>query len=182
MMTPRPSEPQAGLFDEDPPASSGASQEGEPVGTRHETSFDDPTEPAPNSREDLGFTRPGADRPEGVDDRPPREKSFGDPSPGPDPVPDNHARSAIQIADARKFVTWIHDQEIAIHEDVTVGHVLVALSGWGTDSLAWLCRACRQAGQAPAPAKMRAAWVAKDVGLLRPGEEPKKAASSRQEN
>jgi len=92
----------------------------------------------------------------------------------------NHCSSAIQILDARKFVTWIHDQDLEIHEDVTVGHVLVAMSGWGTESLAWLCRACRQAGRAPSPVKMRAAWMAKDVDLLRQGEGAEKAGSSRQ--
>jgi hypothetical protein len=134
----------------------------------------DPADPAPNSREDLGFSRPGRrERPPGVDDRPPEAKAYGKRSPGPDPVPDNHARSAIQIQDARKFVTWIHDQELEIHEDVTVGHVVVALSGWGPEALGWLCRACRQAGRAPEPVKMRAAWMAKDVGLLRKGEAEK---------
>ncbi len=132
-------------------------------------------DPKPNSPDDLGFGRSSLrpERPPGVDDRPPAEKAFGDPSPGPDPVPDNHARSAIQIEDARKFVTWIHDQDIQIHEDVTVGHVVVALSGWGKEALGWLCRACRQAGRAPAPTTMREAWVAKDVGLLRKGEAEK---------
>ncbi len=127
-------------------------------------------DPKPNSREDLGFSRPGSERPEGVDDRPPAKKAYGKRSPGPDPVPDNHARSAIQIGDARKFVAWIHDQDLEIHEDVTVGHVVVALSGWGPDALGWLCRACRQAGRAPEPVKMLAAWRAKDVSLLRLGE------------
>ena len=138
-------------------------------------------EPKPNSREDTGFSRPDRqERPPGVDDRPPESKAYGKRSPGPDPVPDNHARSAIQIGDARKFVTWIHDQELDIHEDVTVGHVVVALSGWGPEALGWLCRACRQAGRAPAPVKMRAAWMAKDVGLLREGEAAKKAEPARQ--
>ncbi len=127
-------------------------------------------DPPSNSREDLGFSRPGRARPDGVDDRPPEAKAYGKRSPGPDPVPDNHARGAIQIDDARKFVAWIHDQELEIHEDVTVGHVVVALSGWGPDALGWLCRACRQAGKAPEPVKMLAAWRAKDVSLLRLGE------------
>jgi len=153
MMTPRPSEGSGDLFAEEPKA---------------------------NSREDLGFSRPGPERPPGVDDRPPESKAYGKRSPGPDPVPLNQCSSAIQIEDARKFVTWIHDQEISIHEDVTVGHVVVALSGWGSDCLAWLCRACRQAGRAPAPSAMRAAWVAKDVGLLRSGEDPKETDQGRQ--
>lgn len=139
-------------------------------------------DPKPNSPDDLGFGRHRPERPPDVDRRPSRSKAYGTPSPGPDPVPDNHARSAIQIEDARKFVAWIHDQEIQIHEDVTVGHVLVALSGWGKETLAWLCRACRQAGRAPAPVKMREAWLAKDVGLLRPGDESKKAETSRQKD
>ena len=127
----------------------------------------DPEDPKPNSREDLGFSRPGPERPEGVDDRPPPAKTYGKRSPGPDPVPRNSCSSAIQIEDARKFVKWIHDQDIDIHEDVTVGHVLVALSGLGTESLGWLCRACRQAGRAPAPTKMFDAALKKDVSLLR---------------
>ena len=143
---------------------------------------DELDDPKPNSREDTGFTRPGDPRPDDVDKRPPDQKAFGKRSPGPDPVPVNVCSNAIQILDARKFVTWIHDQDIAIHEDVTVGHVLVALSGWGTESLAWLCRACRQAGRAPAPEKMRAAWVAKDVGLLRSGEDPEKTDESSQKS
>ncbi len=124
-------------------------------------------EPKSNSREDIGFSRPGSERPEGVDDRPPPAKTFGKRSPGPDPVPRNSCSSAIQIEDARKFVKWIHDQDIDIHEDVTVGHVLVALSGLGTPALGWLCRACRQAGRAPAPTKMFDAAMKKDVSLLR---------------
>ena len=132
--------------------------------------FDD--EPKSNSPEDLGQVAPRVkpERPDGVDDRPPPDKAFGDPSPGPDPVPRNQCSSAIQIDDARKFVKWIHEQEIDIHEDVTVGHVLVALSGLGTVSLGWLCRACRQAGRAPAPSVMREAAMKKDVSLLRPGD------------
>ncbi len=143
-MTRRPSEPQGGLFDEDPPA---------------------------NSPDDLGFGRPPPRDPD-VDRRPPRSRSYGSPSPGPDPVPANQCSSAIQIQDARKFVEWIHDQDFPIHEDVTVGHVLVALSGWGTEALGWLCRACRQAGRAPSPIAMRSAWIGQDVGLLRKGEGP----------
>lgn len=131
-------------------------------------------EPKSNSREDTGFTRPGGDRPEGVDDRPPAKKSFGRRSPGPDPVPVNVCSNAIQILDARKFVAWIHDQDIEIHEDVTVGHVLVALSGLGTEALGFLCRGCRQAGRAPEPWRMKEAAMKKDVALLR-GSEPKKS-------
>ena len=128
--------------------------------------FDD-DEPKTNSPEDLGHRPVKSERPDGVDDRPPRDKAFGDASPGPDPVPRNHCSSAIQIEDARKFVKWLHAQDIDIHEDVTVGHVLVSLSGLGTSSLGWLCRACRQAGRAPAPSKMFDAAMKKDVSLLR---------------
>lgn len=135
--------------------------------------FDD--DPPSNSPDDLGFGRHRPERPPDVDRRPSRSKAYGTPSPGPDPVPVNHCSSAIQIEDARKFVAWLHDQDLPIHEDVTVGHVLVALSGWGTEVLAWLCRACRQAGRAPAPTVMRKAWLARDVGLLRPGEAPEEA-------
>lgn len=126
-------------------------------------------EPKPNSPEDLGQSSPRLkpERPDGVDDRPPRAKSFGDPSPGPDPVPSNQCSSAIQIDDVRKFVAWIHDQDVPIHEDVTVGHVLVAFSGWGTEKLGWVCRAVRQAGRAPAPSVMRKAALENDVALLR---------------
>lgn len=141
---------------------------------------DELEDPKANSPDDLGFGRHRRERPPGVDDRPPAEKSFGDPSPGPDPVPVNVCSSAIGIEDARKFVTWIHDQDLSIHEDVTVGHVLVSMSGWGSDALGWLCRACRQAGRAPAPSVMREAWKAKDVGLLRPSDEPEKTEVARQ--
>lgn len=131
--------------------------------------FGETDEPKSNSPEDLGQAPPRLkpERPDDIDERPPRAKSFGDPSPGPDPVPRNACSSAIQIDDARKFVKWIHDQEIDIHEDVTVGHVLVALSGLGTEALGFLCRACRQAGRAPAPSKMREAAMKSDVSLLR---------------
>lgn len=149
-MTSRPSSPQGDLLDDDP---------------------------KPNSREDLGFTKFGPERPAGVDDRPPAEKAFGESTPGPDPVPRNMCSSAIQIEDARKFVAWIHDQDFEIHEDVTVGHVLVSMSGLGTESLGWLCRGCRQAGRAPEPWRMKEAAMKKDVGLLRGGETTKKAGS-----
>lgn len=131
--------------------------------------FADDQEPKPNSPEDLGLGPPRVkpERPDGVDDRPPSSKSFGESSPGPDPVPRNACSSAIQIDDARKFVKWIHEQDLPIHEDVTVGHVLVAFSGWGTEKLGWVCRAVRQAGVVPKPSKMREAAIANDVGLLR---------------
>jgi len=144
--------------------------------------FAEHDDPKPNSREDTGFTRPGTPRDPDIDTRPPSDKSFGEPSPGPDPVPRNACSSAIQIDDARKFVTWIHDQNFPIHEDVTVGHVLVALSGLGTPALGWLCRACRQAERAPAPAVMREAAMKRDVDLLRPGEGPEKTDVKRQKS
>ena len=173
-MTPRRSELSGDLFDQ---ASSEASQEGEPGGTRHETSSADPTEPRPNSPDDLGFGKPA--RPPDVDRRPPRSRSYGSGSPGPDPVPQNVASGTIQIQDARKFVTWIHGQDFPIHEDVTVGHVLVALSGFTPKKLGWLCRACRQAGRAPAPWVMKIAAFKEDVGLLRPENEPEKSTLTR---
>lgn len=114
-------------------------------------------EPKPNSPEDLGQVPP--------------KKSFGDPRPEPDPVPENMARSAMQHGDAKKFVAWVHDQDIPIHADVTFGHVVVGLSGFGPKDLAWLCRAIRQAGRAPAPADMRGALLKRDVSLLRDWED-----------
>ncbi len=128
--------------------------------------FDDP-EPAENSREDLGY-RPPPDSTEALSYRPPDEKRVGVGSPGPDPVPRNVASGTIQIEDARQFVDWIHDQDITIHADVTVGHVLVGLSGFSPENLRWLCQAIRQAGHAPHPGTMRSALLQHDVGLLRP--------------
>ncbi len=72
--------------------------------------------------------------------------------------------------DARRFVAWVHDQDMPIHADVTVGHVLVGLSGFSPADLGWLCRALRQAGQAPHPDTMREALLKRDVGLLRPAD------------
>jgi hypothetical protein len=114
-------------------------------------------EPKSNSPEDLGQVPP--------------KKTFGDPRPEPDPVPENLASSAMQHGDARKFVSWVHDQDLPIHAQVTFGHVVVGLSGFGPKDLAWLCRAIRQAGRAPAPVDMRQALLKRDVSLLRDWED-----------
>lgn len=129
--------------------------------------FDD--EPKANSPEDLGMGRPpiGPQRPDGVDTRPPAAKAYGKETPGPDPVPHNVATGTIQIWDARKFVEWIHGLDIPVHADVTVGHVLVGLSGYQPSHLKWLCQAIRQAERAPHIGQMREALRAKDVGILR---------------
>ncbi|MCH7890100.1 MAG: hypothetical protein IH921_01220 [Gemmatimonadetes bacterium] len=127
-------------------------------------------EPKSNSREDIGFSRPGSERPEGVDDRPPPAKTFGKRSPGPDPVPRNSCSSAIQIEDARKFVKWIHDQDIPTHARITLGGVVVNLSGLGIPDLRWLCQAIKQVGRAPSPELMFRAVTTRDVAVLR--EEP----------
>jgi hypothetical protein len=77
------------------------------------------------------------------------------------------ASSAVQIEDARSLVAWLAEQEIPVHADCTVGHILVGLSGLGRPDLKWLCQAVRQAGNAPAPNQMRQAILKHDVGLLR---------------
>lgn len=142
-MTTTPRPSKGDLFDEDPPA---------------------------NSPDDLGFGKPARDP--DVDRRPSSSKTYGERSPGPDPVPHNVAKGTIQFQDAKKFVTWLHDQDLPIHEDVTVGHVLVALSGLTPKHLGFLCRGCRQAGRIPAPWVMKLAAMKSDVGLLRPENEP----------
>lgn len=143
MMTSRPSEgSQEELFSEEP----------KPIVTD-----DLEDEPKPNSPEDLGQVPPS--------------KSFGDHRPEPDPVPENMARSAMQHGDARKFVAWVHSQDIPIHAEVTFGHVVVGLSGFAAKDLAWLCQAIRQAGRAPAPSDMRQALLKRDVKLLRAWED-----------
>ncbi len=124
-------------------------------------------EPKPNSPEDLGMAPVGPIRPDGVDTRAPADKRYGEETPGPDPVPHNVASGTIQIGDARKFVEWVHGLDIPIHADVTVGHVLVGLSGFQPSHLRWLCQAIRQAEQAPHIGQMREALRAKDVGILR---------------
>ena len=64
-------------------------------------------------------------------------------------------------------VAWLAEQDIPVHAECTVGHILVGLSGLGRGDLRWLCQAIRQAEQAPTPARMRAAVLKHDVGLLR---------------
>ena len=66
-----------------------------------------------------------------------------------------------------KLIAWLNDQEFEVHEDVTVGHILVDLSGSTPEGFAWLCRAMKQAGQAPEPWRMNKALRARDVSLLR---------------
>lgn len=124
-------------------------------------------EPKSNSPEDLGMALDRPIRPAYVDTRAPADKRYGAETPGPDPVPHNVATGTIQIGDARKFVEWIHGLDIPVHADVTVGHVLVGLSGYQPSHLRWLCQAIRQAERAPHIDQMREALRAKDVGILR---------------
>lgn len=137
-------------------------------------------EPGPNSPEDLGYRAPQAPETEVAgptapdsnataepEPRPPYRQAYGDPSPEPDPYPRNMASSAVQIEDARRLVEWLGEQDIPVHADCTVGHILVGLSGLGRPDLKWLCQAIRQAGNAPAPNQMRGAILKHDVGLLR---------------
>jgi len=130
--------------------------------------FDEPGKQAETADSSRQQAPPGNCPDSQVSRRPPAEKQVGQASPGPDPVPRNACSSAIQIEDARRFVDWVHDQDISIHADVTVGHVLVGMSGFSPADLGWLCRAIRQAGHAPHPDTMRAALLKRDVGLLRP--------------
>ena len=146
-----PDDTQASLFDE---ASSDASQDDERGRTRQETSLDDPTEPSPNSPEDLGMIAP-------------KGAVYGKPHPEPDPLPENYARSAIQHKDAILFRDWIFDQDVPTHARVTLGGIVVGLSGLGRNDLKWLCQAIRQAGRAPSPEKMRRAVMTHDVAVLR---------------
>lgn len=101
----------------------------------------------------------------------PDSKVYGEPRPEPDPLPENLCRSAIQHEDATKFVEWVHEQDLPIHAAVTVGGILVGLSGLGRNDLGWLCRAIRQAGRAPAPEIMRRAVMTRDVAVLRSDQE-----------
>lgn len=123
--------------------------------------FDD--EPKPNSPEDLGAAPVGPPDPE----RPRARRPYGRPRPDPNPIPVNVASGTIQITDARKFVAWLSDQEFPIHRSISVGTVVVNLSGFTPKDLGWLCRACRQAQVAPAPELMRSALLKRDVSLLR---------------
>jgi len=93
-------------------------------------------------------------------------RAYGDPSPEPAPYPRNACSSAIQVGDARTFVAWLAEQDIPVHADCTVGHILVGLSGLGLPDMKWLCQAIRQAGRAPRPAQMRDAVLHHDVAYL----------------
>jgi len=124
------------------------------------TLFDDDfeDEPKPNSPEDLGLAAPNPN-------------AYGTPRPEPEPLPENFCRSAIQPDDARTFVDWVNEQELPVHAAVTVGGILVGLSGLGRNDLKWLCRAIRQAGRAPSPERMRRAVMSHDVAVLREDQE-----------
>jgi len=112
-------------------------------------------EPKPNSPEDLGMVS----RPKG--------QVYGKPAPEPDPMPVNRCSSAISWDDSRKFVAWIHDQDIPTHARITLGGIVVNLSGLGTPDLRWLCGAIRQVGFAPSPELMFRAVTTRDVSILR---------------
>jgi len=114
----------------------------------------DPDEPKPNSPEDLGQSKP-------------KGKVYGKPAPEPDPMPVNLCSSAISWDDARKFIAWIHDQDLPTHARITLGGIVVNLSGLGLPDLRWLCGAIRQAGRAPSPELMRRAVMTHDVSVLR---------------
>ena len=120
----------------------------------------DPEEPKPNSPEDLGMVPPT-----------PAGQVYGKPALEPDPLPENFARSAIQHDDATRFRDWIFAQKIPTHAQVTVGGILVGLSGLGRKDLRWLCQAILQAERAPSPGYMRRAVLTPDVSVLRE-EEP----------
>lgn len=92
---------------------------------------------------------------------------FGEALPDPDPVPVNHARLAIQEDDVKNLRDWIFKQEFPIHNQVTVAHLVTALSGMVRSDLRWLCQAMNQAERAPAPSQMRRALVSRDVAILR---------------
>ena len=117
-------------------------------------------EPKPNSPEDLGMVPPK-----------PAGQVYGKPAPEPDPLPENFARSAIQHEDAVRFRDWIFAQKIPVHAQVTIGGILVGLSGLGRKDLRWLCQAILQAKRAPSPGYMRRAVLTHDVSVLRE-EEP----------
>jgi hypothetical protein len=117
-------------------------------------------EPKPNSPEDLGMVTPE-----------PTGPLYGKPAPEPDPLPENFARSAIQHEDAVKFRDWIFAQKLPTHARVTIGGILVGLSGLGTKDLRWLCQAILQAEVAPSPRLMRRAVLTHDVSVLREEEE-----------
>ena len=126
-------------------------------------------EPAPNSRDDLGF----GPAPEPSEDPRPRE-TFGKKKRAPKETT-NAAPNAIQWADARKLVAWIVEQDVPTHVNVTTAHCLVELSGLTTIDLKWICQAIKQVGKAPRPVVMKRAAVARDVAIMRssPIDEPK---------
>ena len=101
----------------------------------------------------------------------PAGQVYGKPAPEPDRLPENFARSAIQHVDAVKFRDWIFAQDIPTHARVTIGGILVGLSGLGKPDLRWLCQAIVQAGRAPSPGAMKRAVLTHDVSVLRE-EEP----------
>jgi len=117
---------------------------------------DQDPEPPANSPEDLGMVSPA-----------PAGQVYGKPAPEPDPLPENFARSAMQHADAVKFRDWIFDQDVPTHARVTLGGIVVGLSGLGREDLRWLCQAILQAGRAPSPGVMRRAVLTHDVSVLR---------------
>ena len=117
-------------------------------------------EPKSNSPEDLGMVTPT-----------PAGEVYGTPAPEPDPLPENFCRSAIQHDDAVRLRDWIFAQKIPTHARVTVGGILVGLSGLGRQDLRWLCQAILQAGRAPSPGAMRRAVTTHDVSVLRIEEE-----------
>ena len=92
---------------------------------------------------------------------------FGEHAPEPLPYPVNHCKLALNLEDAIKLVCWIHELDIPIHRQVTIGHVLESLSGMGKGDLKWICKAIKQAKRAPAPSVMRRALIARDVYYLR---------------
>lgn len=122
---------------------------------------EDIEEPKPNSPEDLGMTTPSG-------------PVYGTPRPEPEPMPENLCRSAMQHDDARKLVAWIHAQNIPTHARITLGGIVVGLSGLGRDDLRWLCGAIKQAGVAPSPEKLRRAILTHDVSVLREADDDPK--------
>ena len=118
-----------------------------------EALFDD--EPKANSPEDLGLVPPAS--------------VYGNHTTEREPLPKNLAPCAIDWKAFRLFVEWIHDQDLPIHADVTVGHCMTTLSGLSLEDLRWLCQAIRQAGRAPCPVTMKKAAIARNVRIMRPG-------------
>ncbi len=73
----------------------------------------------------------------------------------------------MQHADAEKFRDWIYAEKLPTHARVTLGGIVVGLSGLGKPDLRWLCQAIRQARRAPSPELMRRAVTSHDVSVLR---------------